>query len=150
MAAAVGLSELLYLVNWAKALREELEKIVAALKQLQIAVPGAPPGAPGIPVPLLTVKLPNNSRHVFVLDLNTVRDKVPLGVSDVTRGKSMNCFTCIKADGPLEVRINSPTGDGEPVSTGYSVNDFEVSEVYVSNEALGADKYAVFVGEWIV
>jgi hypothetical protein len=140
--SAIGFAELTYLVTWARALREELEKIVKALQQLQISVPE------GYPI-VSTVRVPNNSRHVFVLDLSTARDKVALGVSDVTRGKSMNCFTCIKADGPVEVRINSVSGDGEPVYAGYSVHDFEISEVYVSNEAVGAGKYAVFVGEWI-
>jgi len=134
------------LVSHLRKLREEIEELEKAIKQLRGTI--KPPEGEVIVKPVVIEKVLNNRRAVFRLDLSTARDNEPLGIPDKTGGLPVNFLLVQRLDNPIQIRVNSKSADLEDVSVGFTIEDFEINEVYVTNSATSG--YAVIVVEWRV
>jgi len=126
-------------------LEELVKKLDELIKVLSRPVPTPTPTAPQVIIPQVTVETALNNRYrVFTLDLSTARSNEPLGLA--YQGIVARCATVVRCDSTAYWRRNSERNDLEELSTGYTVEDFEIQELYITNPA-GTGNLAILV-EW--
>jgi len=96
------------------------------------------PPAPEIPArvritPTLTQEVKDRGYRNFELDLSTARTNEALGIRRL--GVVADTMTIIRADSPFTYRLNSASNDETPAEKGSYEDQFEIEEVYVTNEA---------------
>lgn len=94
----------------------------------------------------ITVEAPINNRYwIFTVDLSEAHSDAPLGIMSEIQ-KKVNYAVVLQCDNPASWKRNSISGPSESLSVGYTVESFELSELYVTNSAtLGELKVLV---EW--
>jgi len=132
------IDELLELLLRVEAKQLEILKIIAG--GLPVTVPTAPPGA------VTTVEMAKANRYdVVTLDLSTPRNDEPIGLS--LKHIVASSMTWITVEAPLTYKLNSTSNKSIPASTGALHENWEITEIYVSNEA-AAGKQAILYYEW--
>jgi hypothetical protein len=131
-------------------LQDRTNKLLEALISALGALP-PPQVTPEIqvtaPAPAVSTVAPvmNNRYKVFTLDLSVARANVPLGLTD--QGIVANYAVVVQMDSQAYWRRNDPvTGDLEKLSLGYTVENFEIRELYISNDA-GSGSLVILI-EW--
>jgi len=97
-----------------------------------------------LPPPIISQLLlvPNNRSKVHTFDLTTAHNDKELGIG----GMKVNHAIVLKCDSPCTWKRNSKTVDAEDLSVGYSIENYEITELYITNAA-GAGQLKVLV-EW--
>jgi len=103
-------------------------------QQLEELIP--PP--PEIPArvritPTLTQEVKDRQYRNFELDLSTARTNEALGIRRL--GIVADTMTIIRADSAFTYRLNSASNDETPAEKGSTEDQFEIEEIYVTNEA---------------
>lgn len=132
-------------------LQSQLEELIRKLDELITALskpirPTAPTAlAPYVPTVVPQVEIPPNNRYrLFTLDLSIARTNEPLGLAD--QGIVARCATVVRCDSTAYWRRNSERNDLEELSHGYTVENFEIQELYITNP-VGRGSLAIVV-EW--
>jgi hypothetical protein len=127
---------------------EQLEVVIRLLdrtNRLLESIAAALGAAPGLPAVTKVEEMPNNRYKVFKLDLSVPRSNVPLGLRDI--GIVAKSATVTRLDSSATWRRNDPiTGESEELSVGYHVDNFEIEELYVTNDA--GTGFMTVVVEW--
>ena len=89
---------------------------------------------------------PNNRYKLFELDLSVARTDAPLGIRGL--GRAVNTLLCFETDFPISVKLNDVASDPVEMDTGMCIENFWISEVYVTNVAGTAGQRALLVVEW--
>lgn len=139
----MSLIEVPVLVEHLKKLKKEIEELEEAIKSLRETL-----RPEKVAKPIITEKVLNNRRATFRLDLSTARTDEPLGVLERTVGIPANFMIVQRLDNPAQMKLNSTSADLEDLSTGYSVEDFEINEIYITNPATSGE--LVITIEWRV
>jgi hypothetical protein len=131
-------------------LQDRTNKLLEALISALGALP-PPQITPEIqvtaPAPAVSTVAPamNNRYKVFTLDLSVARTNQPLGLTDM--GIVANYAVVVQMDSQAYWRRNDPvTGDLEKLSLGYTVENFEIRELYITNDA-GSGSLVILI-EW--
>jgi hypothetical protein len=133
------------LIRLQSQLEELIRKLDELVKALSRPVPTPTPTAPQIIIPQVTVETALNNRYrVFTLDLSTARSNEPLGLAD--QGIVARCVTVVRCDSTAYWRRNSERNDLEELSPGYTVENFEIQELYITNP-VGRGSLVIVV-EW--
>jgi hypothetical protein len=131
------------LIRLQSQLEELVKKLDALIKVLSRPMPT--PTAPQVIIPQVTVETALNNRYrVFTLDLSTARINEPLGLAD--QNIVARCATVVRCDSTAYWRRNSERNDLEELSLGYTVENFEIQELYITNPA-GTGNLVIVV-EW--
>ncbi len=105
--------------------------------------------------PIIVRRKRANTYKVYVLDLTTARSDEPLGLME--EGITASSMTILRVDAPFQIKINSRSHEGIDASVGASWTDWEIHEVYISNDAADPlyvpgggtkNKYGVIYIEW--
>jgi hypothetical protein len=83
--------------------------------------------------PTLVQELKDTKYKNFTIDLGTARTREPLGLRDL--GIVANTMTIIKADSPFYYILNDPSNDPTPAEKGFTEDQFDIEEIYITNEA---------------
>ena len=131
-------------------LQDRTNKLLEALISVLGALP-PPQVTPEIqvtaPAPAVSTVAPamNNRYKVFTLDLSVARKDVPLGLID--QGIVANYAVVVQMDSQAYWRRNDPNiGDLEKLSIGYTVENFEIRELYITND-VGSGSLVILI-EW--
>jgi hypothetical protein len=131
-------------------LQDRTNKLLEALISSLGALP-PPQVTPEIqvtaPAPAISTVAPvmNNRYKVFTLDLSIARTNQPLGLID--QGIVANYAVVVQMDSQAYWRRNDPvTGDLEKLSLGYTIENFEIKELYITNDA-GSGSLVILI-EW--
>jgi len=97
------------------------------------------PPPPEIPArvritPTLTQEVKDRGYRNIEIDLSTARTNEALGIRRL--GIVADTMTVIKADSAFTYRINSASNDATPAEKGFTEDQFEIEEVYITNSAL--------------
>jgi len=95
---------------------------------------------------LITRRQFNNRYWTFEVDLSEAHTDYPIGIRE-TIGRPVNFACVIRLDSPASWKRNSKGNPLEELSVGYTVEDFEIEELYITNDA-STGKLVVLV-EWI-
>ena len=126
-------------------LQSQLEELIRKLDELITALSKPTALAPYIPTAVPQVEIPPNNRYrLFTLDLSIARTNEPLGLAD--RGIVARCATVVRCDSTAYWRRNSERNDLEELSPGYTVENFEIQELYITNP-VGRGSLVIVV-EW--
>lgn len=90
-----------------------------------------PPEAPLTPV--LTQEVKHKNYKNFTVDLSEAHVDMPLGLMDM--GIIADTMTIIRADSPFYYKLNSTSNDATPAEKGQVEDQFEIEEIYITNEA---------------
>jgi len=128
---------LLELLLRVEARQLELLKVIAGKSAVEATTVEAPP---------VRVEVARANRYdVVTLDLSTARSDEPLGLK--AAGIVASSITWLRVDAPVTYKLNSVGNKPLSASVGASHDNWEIWEVYVSNDA-AAGKYAVLYYEW--
>jgi len=117
-------------VTLLKAIYEKMDKLDMRLKAIEQSIGAIPQPAP------VVVRFPYNTQYkVFDLDLTTARTDEPLGITSVTGGNPVNFAIVLRCDDTAYWKRNSVQADPEELSLGYTIENYEVHELYISNPA---------------
>jgi len=129
-------------------LQSQLEELIRKLDELitTLSKPTVPTAlAPYVPTVVPQVEIsPNNRYRLFTLDLSIARINEPLGLAD--QGIVARCATVVRCDSTAYWRRNSERNDLEELSPGYTVENFEIQELYITNP-VGRGSLVIVV-EW--
>jgi hypothetical protein len=126
-------------------LQSQLEELIRKLDELITALSKQTALAPYVPTVVPQVEIsPNNRYKLFTLDLSIARTNEPLGLAD--QGIVARCATVVRCDSTAYWRRNSERNDLEELSLGYTVENFEIQELYITNP-VGRGSLAIVV-EW--
>ena len=97
------------------------------------------PPPPEIPArvritPTLTQEVKDRGYRNIEIDLSTARTNEALGLRKL--GIIADTMTIIRADSAFTYRLNSASNDATPAEKGLMEDQFEIEEIYVTNEAL--------------
>jgi hypothetical protein len=84
--------------------------------------------------PTLTQEVKDRGYRNIEIDLSTARTNEALGIRRL--GIVADTMTIIRADSAFTYRLNSASNDETPAEKGLIEDQFEIEEVYVTNEAL--------------
>jgi hypothetical protein len=115
---------------------KEINRTNALLEQL-LAKPTVT-----LPPPVQLSLTPNNRSKVHTFDLTAAHTDKELGIG----GMKVSHAIVLKCDSPCTWKRNSKTVDAEDLSVGYSIENYEITELYITNTA-GAGQLKVLV-EW--
>jgi len=103
-------------------------------QELEEAIP-IPPMPERITItPTLTQEVKDRGYRNITIDLSTEHTNEPLGIRDL--GIIADTMTIIRADSPFTYRINTASNDETPAEKGLAETEFEIEELYITNEAL--------------
>jgi len=88
----------------------------------------------------------NNAYKIYKLDLRIPRKDEPLGLRKERLRSTY--LTVLKADAPAYIKLNSTSYDLIECYEGLEIDDFEIEEVYVTNEATVSEAYLWIWLEW--
>jgi len=103
-------------------------------QQLEELMP-PPPEIPGRVriTPTLTQEVKDRGYRNIEIDLSTARTNEALGLRKL--GVVADTMTIIRADSAFTYRLNSASNDETPAEKGLTEDQFEIEEIYVTNEA---------------
>jgi len=105
-----------------------------------------PPTAPPEEKPMV-VRFPyNNTYKIFWIDLRVRRVNEPIGLRELRIVPTS--LSILRADAPAYIRLNSERYDPIEVKVGLTIENFEIDEVFVTNEAQPSEAYVVMWLEW--
>ena len=111
----------------------ELEKII---RPMAAPLPPRKGKLPDELVPMLTQEIKNREYKNFNIDTNVAVTDQPLGLRDL--GIVADAMTVISVGGGgLSYKLNSPSNDPTPASTGLQETDFEIEEIYITTTGAG-------------
>jgi len=103
-------------------------------EELEAAIPPPPEIARVSIKPTLVQEVKDRHYRNIVVDLSTAHTNEALGLRSL--GIIADTITIIRADSPFTYRINSASNDETPAEKGLTETEFEIEELYVTNEAL--------------
>jgi len=119
-----------------------LDALIKRVEQLISAVTGKPvEGLPPIELPPPTVVLPQlpNRYKLFRVDLATARSKEPVGLKEILKaaGVPYATYMCIiTVPAAFTFQVNSTDMDVIDAAIGLEWEDFEISEIFITNAVL--------------
>jgi len=90
----------------------------------------------------------NNAYKIYKLDLRIARTDVALGLRKERLRSTY--LTVLKADAPAFIKLNSTSYDLIECYEGLEIDNFEIEEVYVTNDATVSEAYLWIWLEWRV
>ena len=103
-------------------------------QQLEELIPPPPKIPARVSItPTLTQEVKDRQYRNFELDLSTARTNEALGIRRL--GIVADTMTIIRADSAFTYRLNSASNDETPAEKGSTEDQFEIEEIYVTNEA---------------
>ena len=103
-------------------------KLLDRMNTLLEIIAGVTPPPPVIPSEV-SIK-PNNRSKVHTLNLSQARNKKELGL-----GPNVNHIVVLKCDSAAQWSRNSATADLEDLFVGYTIDDYVLTELYITNAA---------------
>ena len=119
-----------------------LDALINRIERLTAAITGVPVDElpPPIVVPPVTVveeRLPNRYK-LFGVDLSVARADEPLGIGDLIKGVGApyaSYMSVITAPAAFQFKLNSTDSDAIDAAVGLEWDDFEITEVFITNTA---------------
>jgi len=118
-----------------------LPEVLAILKETRKAVSQLYPELSKLRLDQQQLSI-NKRYKVFNLDLSTARTGAPIGLRDL--GIVANTATVLRADSTAYWHRNSPLNDPEELAEGYTIENFNINEIYITNAA-GAGSLSILV-----
>jgi len=84
--------------------------------------------------PTLTQEVKDRDYRNFEIDLSTARTNEALGIRRL--GIVADTMTIIRADSAFTYRLNNASNDATPAEKGFTEDQFEIEEIYITNAAL--------------
>jgi hypothetical protein len=104
-------------------------------QQLEELIPPPPEIPARVSItPTLTQEVKGRGYRNFEIDLSTARTNEALGIRRL--GIVADTMTIIRADSAFTYRLNSASNDATPAEKGLVEDQFEIEEIYITNEAL--------------
>jgi hypothetical protein len=99
----------------------------------KITMPSPKPAPPYALKPSLVQTLKDTRYKNFIIDLSVERDRKPIGLTGM--GIVANTMTVVKATGSFDYILNNPSNDPTPAEKGIKEDQFEITEIYITNPA---------------
>jgi len=104
-------------------------------QELEEAIPPPPEIPARVEIkPTLVQEVKDRQYRNITIDLSTARTNEAVGLRNLNI--VADTMTIIRADSPFTYRINSGSNDETPAEKGLTETEFEIEEIYVTNEAL--------------
>ena len=121
-----------------------LDALINRIERLTAAITGVPvdelPPVVEVPAPELVISQPQlpNRYKLFRVDLSEVRADEPLGIGDLIKGVGApyaSYLSIITVPAAFQFKLNSTDSDAIDAAVGLEWDDFEITEVFITNTA---------------